>query len=355
MRHVKLMVLRAARAAGLFAIARRATAPAVRILCYHGTWRADTAGFRGDAMFMHPHTFAARLATLRRLGYPVVSLDRAVAGLRGDIPLPPNAVAITIDDGWYGTYADMLPALQAAGMPATLYCDTQQLQDGGTVPHVMARWLARFATETSPQQQAYATATDRGLSLNVRRDACDVYCAAAGIDTTPFIATRNFAYMTAAELRDAASLGLDVQLHTHRHDLRDLSAAVITREITDNRAALGVILAANDRPRASAAQGLHFCYPSGVASADAAETLRGLGLASATTTQQGLAWPGDSLFLLRRLMDGEQISAIGFEAEISGFADVLRAVRGLLTLRTLRRAVAGLAGTIRRKQAPLHA
>lgn len=319
MRAAKLAFLRAARAAGGFALARRLTRPAVRILCYHGTWRVrnDTTGdFRGDAMFMAPETFRARLATLRRLDYPVVTLDHAIEGLAGRRALPPNAVAITIDDGWFGTYADMLPALAEFGMPATLYCDTEQLNTGGPVPHVMARWLARFAPAPVLAGQAFARATDRAIPHPERLAEAEAFATAAGIDTAPFHAARAFAYMTGDELRRAAATGLDVQLHTHRHTLDDMSVARIGQEVADNTRALAGLLGAAPRR--------HFCYPSGIASPAAAAALRSLGLASATTTRQALAWPGDDLFLLPRLLDGEQVTPIEFEAEISGFADLLR-------------------------------
>ena len=174
-RRAKLALLHAARALGAFALTRRATRRAVRILCYHGTWRVPasvTGGFLGDGMFMQPETFASRLAFLRGRGYAVVTLDQAIAGLRGEIRLPPNAVAITIDDGWYGTYADMLPALERFSMPATLYCDTAQLQSGLPVAHVMARWIAPFASSMRPRLPArISEIVGVGDSLSRRRFA----------------------------------------------------------------------------------------------------------------------------------------------------------------------------------------
>jgi hypothetical protein len=113
-------ILATAKAAGLFGVARRRSAPAVRILCYHGLWLTED-GFGGDSMFMRAKTFRRRLEIIRREGYPVIPLADAVKALRGTGPtLPPAAVVITIDDGWWSTYTDMLPHLAAQGMPATL-------------------------------------------------------------------------------------------------------------------------------------------------------------------------------------------------------------------------------------------
>jgi hypothetical protein len=43
---------------------------------------------------------------------------------------------------------------------------------------------------------------------------------------------------------------------------------------------------------------------------------------SATTCEQAMAWPGGDM---QRLLEGEQVSDIEFEAELSGFADLFRA------------------------------
>ncbi len=323
MRRAKLALLRVVRGLGGFALARRLTRRGVRILCYHGTWRAAD-GFAGDAMFIGSQTFRRRLATIRRLGYPVVPLDQAVRALRGEGTVPDASVAITIDDGWYGTYADMLPALREQGMPATLYCDTAHLQSRQPVPHVMARWLRRAAGTPALSEEAelaYAVATDIAAPAAARLEAMDRFAAAAGIDQTPYRSTRAFDYMRPEELRDAAALGLDVQLHTHNHTLHDLSAAAATREIESNRAALAAILPVPAAPLE------HFCYPSGVCSPEVGKALASVGVTSATTTQQSIAWPGTDPYLLPRLLDGEQVNELEFEAEISGFADLLRWVR----------------------------
>ena len=57
--------------------------------------------------------------------------------------------------------------------------------------------------------------------------------------------------------------------------------------------------------------------------------LKEFDLASATTCDTGLVAPGDSPYALRRFLDGESVSDIEFEAEISGFAGLLRAFLGI--------------------------
>ncbi len=326
MRRAKLLLLRAARALGGFALARRLTRQGVRILCYHGTWRAAD-GFSGDAMFIGKATFRRRLRTIRRLGYPVVPLDDAVRALRGDGTVPAGSVVITIDDGWYGTYADMLPALRDEGMPATLYCDSGTVQSRQAVPHVMARWLrAANARAAFPEaaEQAFAAATDIPAPLASRFAALDRFAAAAGIDQAPYRHARAFEYMLPEELREAAAAGLDVQLHTHSHTLKDLSAGVVMSEVAANRAALRDMLPPLHAPL------VHFCYPSGVCSIEAGNALASVGVVSATTTVQRIARKGMNPYLLPRLLDGEQVTDLEFEAELCGFADILRGVADAL-------------------------
>src|SRR3954447_16163809 len=159
----KIALLRLLKKAGVFELSRKASKAGVRILCYHGVWRGADR-FPGDSMFMLEQTFEGRLALLRRLGFNVISLDRAVSALRGESTLPPDCVVITIDDGWHSTYANMLPALRRYGMHATIYCDTKNLMSAVPVPHVMARYLrkigAREGTLPPRSEDAFSRATD---------------------------------------------------------------------------------------------------------------------------------------------------------------------------------------------------
>ena len=325
MKKLKLRFLHAAKSLGGFALARHFTGNGVRILCYHGIWLGRDS-FPGDAMFMRAETFRNRLDTIRRLGYPVVPLDTAVAALEGTCGVPRNALAITIDDGWHSTYSEMLPALREQGMPATLYVDSEHLRTGLPVPHVMARYLHRIANKSAPglAVTALAEAADLSTSVQARLTAAEAMAGELGIDIKSYRASRAFDYMTEGELAEAYHAGLDVQLHTHTHSLHDQSATRVAREIADNRQALAEML---DVPPE---QFRHFCYPSGVCSPEAAAELDRLGLASSTTTEQRIARPGMPRQLLPRILDGEQLSPIEFEAELSGFADLMRGLRRLM-------------------------
>jgi peptidoglycan/xylan/chitin deacetylase (PgdA/CDA1 family) len=316
----KCALLALAKRMGLFAIVWWLTRGGVRILCYHGVWLGQD-DFVGDSMFMSKSTFRRRLNTLRALNCNVISLDSAVSAFEGNAQLPPAPVVITIDDGWYSAYAEMLPALREYGMPATLYCDTANLLSGKPIAHMMAAYVSRLnktQNYSADINACYKKATDRGISMDERLAATETFASKLGFDLRPLREARVFDYMTQTELRDAADSGLDVQLHTHNHSLHDHSPDRVRQEIEDNAAALATVLA---RPKTAFT---HFCYPSGIVSTQAAAALSSLGLRSSTTARRALAWPSSPIQLLPRILDGESTTDIEFEAELSGFLELVR-------------------------------
>lgn len=321
-RKAKRAVLHVAKAAGVFALMHRLTRQRVRILCYHGVWRGED-GFSGDAMFMRRATFERRMEWLARSGMPVIPLSDAVAGLAGDKPLPDGSVVITIDDGWYSTYADMLPALSRHRMPATIYCDTAALERGIPIPHVMARYLMKVAPPanvTPAIERTFAAATDLTRDTADRLAAAKALAAELGLHADAYRAARVFAYMTPDELRAAAAEGFDIQLHTHNHTLGNHGVEKTRAEIDANRAALATLLGGDP------ARFCHFAFPSGVYEPSSIAALATCGVASSTTCDLGLAHRKSHGNCLPRITDGEQVSDIEFEAELSGFMDVVRSV-----------------------------
>ena len=103
---LKSLLLRIARAVGLFAIARRRVDGRLLILAYHGVAQAQR-----------------RLACLRRWQVPVRPLGDGLSELRRGAKAP-YAAALTFDDG-YHNFADLtLPYLETARAGATVYVCT---------------------------------------------------------------------------------------------------------------------------------------------------------------------------------------------------------------------------------------
>ncbi len=317
----KANVLSLLKHGGAFSIARRLTRRRLRILCYHGC--SDDPEI-ADSLFIRSITFERRLAFLRNRGFRVLTLADAVRFLEtGGRGLPDNAVVITIDDGWLGTFKKMLPILNKFSMPSTLYCDTKNLLSGGPVPHVAARYLKRIFFGDAPMpiafEPAYAMATDLTASVASRTEALREFVSIAGIALGGY--AEEFSYMSPTELRSFRDAGHGIELHTHSHTLGDFSTQQIADEISANRAALAEIL------ECDAASFRHFAYPSGINRESAAPALRANGVSSATTLEACAVRAQSNLYLLPRILDGEHMSDLEFEAELCGVGELLRASR----------------------------
>jgi len=71
--------------------------------------------------------FEEHVAKLSSGAYHVLPLSQIVAALRDGTPLPDRAVAITIDDAYRSIYTEAFPRLQAAGLPFTIFVNTDSV------------------------------------------------------------------------------------------------------------------------------------------------------------------------------------------------------------------------------------
>lgn len=327
----KLAGLRLLRALGVFHGMRILVRRRVAILCYHGIWRGS-GRFNGDAMFISKESFARRLRLIYLLGYNVVPLACAVAYLKRIDVLPANALVITIDDGWYSTFADMLPLLEQSRYSATIYCDTENLEAGLPIPHVMATYVSKSCgANPLPEEQKDLLRQAQDLEQpRVKRLRAAKSLARALECDSDSESNRAFDYMTCDELAEAGRRGFDIQLHTHSHSLGDFSRGRCETEITTNRRALAAV---TGQPPSSFT---HFCYPSGLVSPVAGRHLAACGIESATTLVPRLAARGKDPLYLPRLLDGEHLSDIEFEAELCGIGEIARRIKSA-TVAALRR------------------
>lgn len=304
------------------------------IICYHGVSLDDEHEWN-PMLYMRPETLEARFEMLRREGYPVVSLDDGVRGLR-DGTLPAGAVALTFDDGMFDFYSRAYPLLSKYGFPATVYQTTYYTDFDRPIFDVFlsyALWRGRARTlelgtlidgesrydlrEVEGQSRArraierYVQAN--GLSGQAKDEFAERLARLLGIDYDDMKRRRVLHLMRSSEVRELASKGIAFELHTHRHRTPD-AHELFMREIVDNKAR--ILDFAGAEPR-------HFCYPSGVYRAEYLGWLREAGVVSATTCDPGIAHAGISPLLLPRLVDTEQISPLAFEAWASGVAEFL--------------------------------
>lgn len=93
------------------------TTPSLSVLLYH---RIGTAKTRRPH-FCDINRFRSQMRWLRLLGYQVISLREARAGLFEHAPLPKRPVVLTFDDGFQDFHDHAYPLLREFGYPATVF------------------------------------------------------------------------------------------------------------------------------------------------------------------------------------------------------------------------------------------
>jgi peptidoglycan/xylan/chitin deacetylase (PgdA/CDA1 family) len=334
--------LRFTKFVGLFRVARYLTRHGLRILCYHGFALAEEYEYRGR-LFIRKELFRRRIEYLRRERYPIVPLHEALEALRTG-RLPPCATVITMDDGWRGIYSQALPIIKELQVPTTVYVATYYIEHPIPVYSVtlsylfwrtkarcvtLPRGLGRFQLQTE-RPNAESVAQEFGVSLTAddRLEFLKETAHALNVSFATIEQQGLFRLLDENELRELAKAGVDIQLHTHRHQWSLDDRAKVEQEIRENRNFLKRIVS---HPL------VHFCYPSGIYGPHQAEWLASLRLSSATTIDPGLNYFDTSRFALRRMVDGEPVSDIEFEAEMTGFMEIVRALREKRVASILRR------------------
>lgn len=342
-RHLVRTFYYLSRALGLFALSRLVTKNGLRILCYHGFSLDNEERWRGG-LFIRPEEFERRLEFLDRGRFPVLSLDQAIARQAAGT-LPPCATVITIDDGFYSVYRHAFTALRHHSFPATLYLTTYYFVKEAPIFRLTISYML-WATEkgnvdlTGIGVPDLADTGDLDLDSPGERERiesviiehgeerCDepTRCAIArrlatqlGVDYDAIVDSRMLSLVNESEFRELVASGVDIELHTHRHNF-PVDTASAAREISENRAALMKIL--SEPPR-------HFCYPSGQWSRDHWPILNANGVATATTCDPGLVYLETPRYALNRFLDSSRMSQIEFEAHMSGYSGLVRVLRSL--------------------------
>lgn len=328
-------ILLLAKYTGLFALSRLLTARKLRILAWHGVWLGE-AHF-GNFLYMSEKKFARRLHLLEKWGYSVISLSEALEG-RKTATLPRLSAAITIDDGWYGTYRVMLAELERHNFPATVYLTTYYcINQAPVIDVAVAYCFSSVDAAQCPQlyipsfnygpvpiytaeqrQKALASTLELVQQLDgdpERQIFLRALYDEMRVDYHRMMAERWFHLMSPGEVRDAAERGFCFELHTHHHRTRYAGKDCLESEIAVNQSIIEDL---------TGKTGTHFCYPSGVFSPDNWRILTRFDISSATTTRVGLVGRQSPDYALPRILDGEDVSELRFEAEMSGFIELTK-------------------------------
>ena len=351
LKNIKMTVFWTARSIGLFALARRLTASQIRVLCYHGGSIGDEAQYN-PKLFCSPQTLKMRMTWLQRKGFALTSLEQAVAAADSRKDRKPLTTVLTFDDGWYSTASDLIPVLHQLGIPSTLYLCTKHYLEGWAVPSVAVRYLLWKSGLETTRLHGFGSAdgeyplhtpalrnrSANGIAVAIEKQADNEASVTAALEqlaaclqvSTAELAleTRRFAYMNEDELRALPAQGCTVELHghVHRYPAGDPQAFGADLAVCSDT----IVAAGLPTPR-------HYCYPSGNFDPAASAVLDGMGIMSATTCEPGLIAEasGTQRYYLPRFLDGEDITQIEFEAEMSGFSSLVR--RFSDALRMLRR------------------
>ncbi len=238
-----------------------------------------------------------------------------------------------------------MPELRARRFPATVYVTTRDAVEAQPVFNVAIRYLLwksklrqldlsrtrlgpsdTFALDSSGEREraivtlsALADEADGPGRTGILRSVA----LALQLDWDAFKARRLIQLMNQEELADIARQGFDLQLHTHDHLFGGLDRDFVEGTVLRNREAL---------TRIAGRTATHFCYPSGEYAQEQLPWLAALGVESATTCKPGFIDRTTPRLELGRFLDGENITDVEFEAEVSGFLQAMRTVRAAVRM-----------------------
>ena len=269
----------------------------------------DVSDHLNGDLYVSARFFSAWLASLRKDGVDIISLNDAVERIRDPGPRPSKRrfVVITLDDGYSDNFTCALPILEKFNAPFTIYVTTDLVERGGGLWWIaLERLIARNdALEVAPMQKRFAipslraktaalyeitdwVAVDIERRAPLLREVFDHYRVSA-LDAT------DEASLSREQLRALARHPLaTIGGHTTRHrDLTGLNEQQAHREISDNKLFLENLLHIPIE---------HFAYPYGACSRREADIAAQAGFKTATTTRMGCLFPehADDLLALPR-------------------------------------------------------
>ena len=337
---IKNSVFRASKYLGLFALSRWLLRDKIRVLCYHGFTTKDEH-LNVPGLFIEPHEFEKRMNYLKRKGYRVIGLDQACNEVEQGIKQK-DRVVITIDDGYVSVLRKAAPIMKKYNFPSTLYLTSYFFNKNCPVFTLAVNYMfwktdvveADFSSlgiaSLNEYQNCQLTQQNKNkisilikehgqpLKGNENRVAIlETLGKILNVDYQQLNQDRLFNLVTEDELDQLKQHDVDIQLHTHRH-VFPIDVAVATKEIQDNKSAVDPLL---DTPMT------HFCYPSGVWSTRHWQVLEQEHIKTATTCQTGFVDESSPKFAWPRVLDSSRVSQIEFEAEVSGFNELLRRAR----------------------------
>ena len=247
--------------------------------------------------------------------FVLVSLAEIGESLQSGRELPPNALAVTVDDGYRDVLVNAFPVFQAWKIPATVFLISDFL-DGKlwpwwdqveyaalhtNLPSVTISLLPGGAPQALPlrsrEQKEHTVSTICAQVVKVpNQTRLDFLRALPDLLQVelPVQAPAEYSPLTWDEVRFLSETGTEFGAHTRTHpiltSLEDSEA--VYREIADSKKRIEQELG-----RAP----LHFCYPNGDFNEAALQSVERCGFQTAVTTRPGMNAPGEPRYMLKRL------------------------------------------------------
>jgi peptidoglycan/xylan/chitin deacetylase (PgdA/CDA1 family) len=231
-----------------------------RILCYHGISETPKNQFAVSA-----ENFTAQIHFLTD-HFRIVSIDHLVALLQNIHSIPPNTIALSIDDGFQDFYSNGFPILRQFAVPATVFIPTGCI-DGDS-----------------------KSLTHRKLPQNE--------------------------FLTWDQIREMSLFGIDFGSHSVSHNsLTQLPHREIQYELEYSK----------ERLESEIGKKINgFAYPYGTfrdIDPKIGELIARTGFSWAVTSISGVNKPGSNRFALRRTMIEDKDGLQGFKRAVSGSLD----------------------------------
>ncbi len=290
-----------------------------RILMYHRFDAASSAGFEFQCDHIRRH-------------YNPVTLDQVAEMLRTGADLPPNSVAITVDDGYRDFYLHAYPALRRHGIPATVFLMTGFL-DGSCLPWWDQLHYAFLNTpldeialciggisethslRSEDSRLAACDSTVEKLKRVRDNERLDFMCRLQETFRVEIQRAPDTEAMTWAEAREMQSHGISFGAHSVTHPI--LSALETADQVREE------IAGSRDRIAQELGQTpAHFCYPNGQ-SEDIGDRVRKIvkesRFATAVTTERGMNASGTDPYMLKRISVEPSLPDAYFAQQVAGF------------------------------------
>ena len=268
------------------------------------------------------HRFADRAALARqcahiRRHYHPVSMADVSAWLHGGRSLPPDSLAVTVDDGYADFGEAGHPVFAEYGIPVTVFLVTDFI-DGNSwlwFDYVVYAFLHANVSGASVEMpdgnvlhfklESEASRRAAGQQLADLAVALSPAARRALVGSLPRLLKTGMPEQAPAAyrplswdaVRSLAASGVEFGAHTKTHPI--LSALTDAEELHEEIAGSKARIEAElNRPV------LHFCYPNGKMrdiGPAALETVRAAGIETAVTAEPGLNRAGQDVLLLRRI------------------------------------------------------